>query len=755
MRIVLKIVAPVLLVACGSIAQVSVPTANYENGRSNANLQETALTPAKVSTGTFGRIGAFPVDGQVYAQPLYISGLSIPGQGTHNVLYVATQHNSVFAYDADSASSPVLLWRVNFGAPVPSSTFGSDYTDISPEVGILSTGTIDTARGVLYLVSASPQGSTVKYRLHALDLTTGAEKLNGPTVISASTKGKGPGANNGTLAFDSMVQIQRPGLLLANDAIYVSFGSHGDSGDWHGWLISYNASDLSKRLGLFATTPNGIGGSIWQSGHGLTSDSAGNIYAVTGNGDYDGQTNYGESFLKWAGGAPALKDWYTPNNWQMLEDNDYDLSVGPALIPGTHQLVAGDKSGQLYLIDGDSMGHLGGGNAQIIQGVQWGGIFNFALWNRTDAAYVYVQEQGSVIKGYQIANGNLNPAPALVSSARAGAPLVGMAISANGGQIGTGILWETTSSLANPAFGELHAFDASDLSNEVWNSDMTQGPDLLGRLAKFATPTVVNGNVYVPTWSNAVVVYALLGSVAGSSQKPVIRAVANAASYAQAVSPGQLVTIFGTYLGPSTAAGTLVDPSGKVATLLSNTVVLFDGIPAPVIYASPTQVSVVAPFSLQPQAASQVQVVYRGQASDQFAVNMTAAAPGIFSVDASGSGQALALNHGGVVNSSAKPAASGSMVTLYLTGAGALAPALADGSVVVGSKLPLTTLPVSVQVGGQTAQVLYAGGAPGTVAGVIQINIQLPAGAPTGAAVPLTVQIGGVASQSGITLAIQ
>lgn len=754
MRIVLKPVALVALFAGGTFAQVNVPTANYENGRSNANLQETILTPAKVSTGTFGRIGAFPVDGQVYAQPLYISGLSIPGKGTHNVLYVTTQHNGVFAYDADSASSPILLWRVSLGAPVPSATFGSDYNDVAPEVGILSTGTIDTTRGVLYVVSTSPKGSTVTYRLHALDLTTGAEKMNGPTAISASTKGTGPGANNGTLAFDPMAEIQRPGLLLANDAIYVSFGSHGDAGNWHGWVISYNASNLSKRLGLFATTRDGIGGSIWQSGHGLPSDSSGNVYAVTGNGDYDGQTNYGESFLKLSGAAPILKDWFTPNNWQTLEDNDYDLAAGPALIPGTHSIVAGDKSGQLYLVNGDSMGHLGGGNAQIIQGVQWGGIFNFALWNRTDGAFVYVQEQGSVVKGYQIANGTLSPTPALVSSARAGAPLVGLAISANGGQIGTGILWETTVSLSNSAFGELHAFDASNLTNELWNSDMTQGPDVLGRFAKFATPTIVNGNVYVPTWSDAVVVYGLLGSGAGKVSKPVVSAVTNAASYAQAVSPGQLVTIFGSNLGPATAAGTLVDASGKVATLLSNTVVLFDGIPAPVLYASPTQVSAVAPFSLQPLATSQVQIVYQGQASDQLTVNVMAAAPGILSADASGSGQALALNHSGTVNSSAKPAAGGSIVTLYVTGAGVLAPALPDGSV-VGSQLPLTTLPVSVLVGGQTADVLYAGGASKTVVGVVQLNVQLPNGGPSGAAVPIIVQIGGRSSQAGITLAIQ
>jgi uncharacterized protein (TIGR03437 family) len=251
------------------------------------------------------------------------------------------------------------------------------------------------------------------------------------------------------------------------------------------------------------------------------------------------------------------------------------------------------------------------------------------------------------------------------------------------------------------------------------------------------------------------VVYGLLGPGAGGIPRPKIAAVTNAASYAQTVSPGEMVTIFGSDLGPSTAAGTVVDASGKVSTLLSNTVVLFDGIPAPAIYVSPTQVSAVAPFRLQPQATSQVQVVYQGQASSQFPVDIAAAAPGIFTFSATGSGEALVVDHGGAVNSSAKPAAQGSVITLYLTGAGVLSPVVPDGAVVGSSNLPLVTAPVSVQVGGQTAKVLYAGGAPGSVAGIIQLNVQLPSGVPSGAAVPLTVQIGGAASQAGLILAIQ
>jgi hypothetical protein len=495
-------------------AQTNVLTANYGNDRSNANLQETALNNANVAPGSFAKLGSFPVDGQIYAQPLYVSGLLIPTRGLYNVVYTVTQHNSVYAYDADSAAAPNLLWHVNFGPSVPVTTFGADYADIAPEVGILSTPVIDLNRGAIYVTAATLEKGSIVYRLHALDLLTGAEKFNGPAVISGSVKGTGVGGvDGGKIPFDPLWHIQRPGLLLANNAVYVAFGSHGDAGPWHGWMVSYNASDLSKQSALFMASPNGWGGSIWQSGSGLAADGTGSVYVISGNGSYDGKTEFSESILKFNGDL-SLSGWATPPNWSMLAQNDYDLSAGPALIPGTHSIVAGDKYGQLYFIDGDALAPFASGqsgNAQIIQGVQWGGIFNFALWRVGNTTNVYVQQQGSTVKAYQIVGGGLSATP-VGETAPTGAaiPYVGMAISANGSKAGTGILWETTGNRSDPKLpATLHAFDAGSLTDEIWNSNMTGGADSVGMFAKFANPTVANGKVFVPTWSGTLTVYGL------------------------------------------------------------------------------------------------------------------------------------------------------------------------------------------------------------------------------------------------------
>ncbi len=507
--------AVVFLSSCAIVAaQTNVLTGNYGNDRSNANLQETRLTTSNVAPENFVRLGLFPVDGQIYAQPLYVNQLLIPGHGVYNVVYTATQHNSVYAYDADSGDAPNLLWHVNLGPSVPASTFGADYADIAPEIGILSTPVINLQRGAIYVTAATLENGSVVYRLHALDLVTGVEKSNGPAIIAGSVNGTGVGgAVGGRIPFDPQWHIQRPGLLLANNAIYVAFGSHGDSGPWHGWVVSYNASDLSRQSALFMASPNGWGGSIWQSGSGPAADDTGSVYMISGNGSYDGNTEFSESVLKFNPGL-SLMGWATPPNWSMLALNDYDLSAGPALIPGTHSVVAADKYGELYLIDGDALAPMPSGqsgNAQIIQGVQWGGIFNFALWPTGLSTYVYLQQQGSTLKAYQILGGELNATPASESAPTgAGMPFVGMSISANGSKAGTGILWETTGNRSDPSIpATLHAFDAGNLANEIWNSDMTGGADSVGMFAKFANPTVADGKVFVPTWSGSLAVYGL------------------------------------------------------------------------------------------------------------------------------------------------------------------------------------------------------------------------------------------------------
>jgi uncharacterized protein (TIGR03437 family) len=735
-------------------AQINVLTDNYTNDRSNANLQETILTPANVSTGSFGKLGSFPVDGQVYAQPLYVSGVSIPGKGTHNVVYITTEHNSVFAYDADAIATPNLLWQVNLGPSVPN-TFFDSFADVAPEIGILSTGVIDPQAGALYVVTESIQALKPVFQLHALDIRTGSEMLNGPVTVAGQVPGTGAASSGGVLKFDAMWHLQRPGLLLANGGVYFTFGSHGDDGQWHGWLFRYSASDLHQSPTIFNATPNGNGGAIWQSGRGLAADDAGNIYAISGNGDYDGVTNFSESFLKLSAAAqPALLDWFTPPNWSDLANNDADLSAGAGLVPGTHNVVGGDKYGNLYLVNGDSMGSGTTGNAQVFRAVQNGGIFNFALWNRGSVTYLFMPELFASFKCFAIVGGVFGTAPVSLASGPAiDNEYTGLSISANALQDGTGILWATTGNHSNVNLpGTLHAYDATNLGNELWNSDMNPN-DFLGTFAKFANPTVVNGKVYVPTWSNSVSVYGLLPGSTGS-QTPALAAVLNAASYAQkGVSPGEIVTIFGQNMGRSQTDSLQLDDQGNVTRILGNTLVLFDGFAAPMLYAAPGQVSAVVPFGLASDT-TQVQLEYNGQMSNVLAVPVAAATPGIFTADSSGAGPAAALNQDYSLNSVNNPATAGSVLMLYATGAGQMSPQPPDGSVVTADNLPQPLQNVSVQVGGQPATILYAGGAPGEVSGVLQINIQLPAGV-TGANVPVMLTIGNANSRPGVTLAIQ
>jgi uncharacterized protein (TIGR03437 family) len=730
-----------------SHAQVNILTANGDNGRTNSNLQETQLSPASVSPSAFGKMGAFAVDGQVYSQPLVVTGVSIAGV-THNVVFVSTMHNSVYAFDADAMSPTSTLWHVNLGTSVPSALLYGPNGDIANEVGILSTGVIDPQGGVLYVVADVLQNGAPVFYLHALDLATGAERLNGPVVLAASVHGTGTAARaDGTIPFDPMQHLQRPGLLLANNAVYVSFGSHGDMSPYHGWMLSYAASDLSRQVGVYMTTPNGDAGSIWQSGRGPAADALGSIYVITANGDYDGVQDFGQSFLRLPASGPAPLDSYTPSNWKSMSDNDFDISAGPALVAGTHTVIGADKGGSLYVIDGDAMK----GNASIIQ-ASAGSIFSFALWSLGDSANVYTQGEGDPVKCFQVTGNNVNPTP--VSAALNTVPYgrVGMTISANGTQSNSGILWETTGDYFNGTPGTLHAFDASNLANELWNSDMNQTRDQMTPITKFVAPTVVNGKVYVPGNANLVTVYGLLPPV--GSGAPSIASVTNAASYSPAISPGELVAIFGSNLGPLKPAGLQLDASGGVATSIAGTQVLFGGVASPLIFSSATQVNAVAPFGMA-TGTTQVQVQFLGRTSAPFPVSVAAAAIGILSASSSGVGQALVVNQDGSLNSPLNPAAPGSIVTFLATGAGQWAPAGIDGAIVSAGDLPRPVLPVLAQVGGQPAEVQYAGGAPGIVQGVVQVNLQIPAASPTGAAVPLVLQVGDSVSQPGITLAVQ
>jgi len=399
------------------------------------------------------------------------------------------------------------------GSSIPGNTFAC--WDFQSELGILSTPVIDPTRHVIYVVSDTFENNTAVFRLHALDLSNGNEKLNGPIPITASVHGFGDGNQNGTVILDPMQHIQRPGLLLLNDRVYVAFGSHCDFYPYHGWLLSYSAADLQAPNKIFNVSGDAGSGSIWQSGRAPAVGADGNIYVSTGNGYYDGVTSFSQSFIKLSPDMTVL-DWFAPSDWQSLSDVDYDVgSLGPVLVPGTDLLIGGDKFGNIYVVNRQNMGHLGVDGAtfpQIFRAVTTYGIFNIALWSHEAGPIAYVVESADWTAAFRITGGALETTPFSKTTVNSDYPFQGMAISANGSTPGTGILWMTTGDhFYKPGIpGTLHAFDALDLTNEIWNSDMNSRRDFPGVFAKFASPTVVNGRVYIATASNQVVVYGLV-----------------------------------------------------------------------------------------------------------------------------------------------------------------------------------------------------------------------------------------------------
>jgi uncharacterized protein (TIGR03437 family) len=748
----LRLMVPLVCSGAFAAAQVNVLTANYDLQRTNANLQETTLTPSNVNTGQFGRLGAFPVDGQVYAQPLYVAG-------ARNVVYIATMHNSVYAFDADAVQSSSPIWQVNLGPSVPTSLL--NFVDTLPEIGILSTPVIDVKQQVMYLVTDTLEAGAPVFRIHALSLADGSEIKNGPAVIAATVSGTGAGSNDdGTLPFDALMELQRPGVALANGTVYLGFGSHGDGGDFHGWMFSYDASNLQRQIAVLNLSPNGYGASIWQSGHAPVIDSDGNLFVVTGNGDADGFAGFGESILKLSGKDLSVLYSYTSDSWAAWNDSDLDLgSTGAVLLSGTNLLVTGSKAGELFLVNPTAASQLGPGMPGTVQSVQvnsWG-MFDIAVWNNQNGPIVYQMEPWGTLKAFQITGGQINGTPLSQTSPALNSVFCGLAISANGGTDGTGIVWQTTGDTSiNHVPGTLHAFDALDLSKELWNSDMMPGSDTLGWFAKFVAPTVVNGRVYVPTFSNQVVVYGLLtNSGPPPAVIPQITSVANSASLvADAVAPGEVVSVFGANLGPAQLANLQTDATGHVTNTLAGTQVFFDGIPAALLASSTSQVNALVPFSVA-GPTTQVQVQYQGQLSTPVTIPVVAAAPALFSLDGSGGGQGAILNADGSLNSWSNPAALGSIVVMYATGMGQTDPPGNDGAVTAGPPFPAPLLPISVFIDNQPAELIYAGTATGAVAGIVQINARVPYTASTQGGILVTIQAGNFLSPATVTLALQ
>jgi hypothetical protein len=456
----------------------------------------------------FGKLFAFPVDGQIYAQPLYVPGVSVPGKGTHNVVYVATEHDSVYAFDADGATT-TPLWQRSFVNPaagittVSDADFSQPYDAIAPEIGITGTPVIDSSSGTLYVVVKTKEDSNFVQRLHALDISGGAEKFGAPVEIRAAVPGAGVrNDGNGNVVFDSLINLQRAGLLLVGKTVYIPFGSHGDFDPFNGWVLGYDVQSL-KQVIAYAPDADGAGGSVWQSGGGPAADTAGNIYVQVANGDFDvvdGGRDYGDSALKLqpSGNSFNVIDYFTPFDQQTLNQLDLDLgSGGIVLLPDqsgvpNHLLLASNKAGKLYIIDRDHMGHFhAGDDSQILQTIQLeGGIFSTpAVWQDK----VYVSAVNDSLKCYRVNAGHLT----LVSDTgqALGYPGSTPVVSATGNS--NGIVWTLQVDQQSSDAAVLHAYDATDLSRELYNSLQAGDRDQAGASVKFTVPVVANGKVYV------------------------------------------------------------------------------------------------------------------------------------------------------------------------------------------------------------------------------------------------------------------
>lgn len=507
-------------------AQVNVTTFHNDNARDGQNLSESILTPANVSANQFGRIFVQPVDGFIYAQPLYVSNLQIAGV-THNVVFVATEHDSVYAFDADgnTGRNASPLWHVNFvnpaaGITTVASDSDLDCSNISPEVGITGTPVIDLASNTLYVVAKTKENGVFFQRLHALDITSGAEKFGGPVAIQATVPGTGDASTGGRIAFDPLKGNQRPGLLLLNGMVYITWASHCDISPFHGWMMAYNAQSL-QQAAVWSATPNGSDGGIWQSGAGPAADSSGNVFLATGNGTFDlntGGPDAGDSILKFGppnGGSIPVLDYFTPYDQLVLSVDDADLGSGGVLLlpdqppgsPHQHLLVQMGKEGSLYLVNRDSMGHFkGAGDSQIVQwlpGILGGLWATPAFWNNT----LYLGGTNDTLQAFSFNannNGLLSPTPASSSPETYYFPGPTPSISANGNS--NGIVWALEEDTGSAI---LHAYDATNLAHELFNTankpQQTPGPPV-----KFAVPTIANGKVYVGTQTQ-LAVYGLVG----------------------------------------------------------------------------------------------------------------------------------------------------------------------------------------------------------------------------------------------------
>jgi len=561
--LIFRAAGALLLFALSTQAQ-NVTTQHNDNARTGAYTTEAILTPSNVNTSSFGKVFYYVVDGYVYAQPLYMANVTM-GTGTsqagtkHNVVFVATQHDSVYAFDADSnlGANAKPLWQITLldaahgaaagATPELSSDFG--YTDVVPEVGITSTPVIDPVGKTIYVVGKTKEAGAYPYRLHALDITTGAEKFGGPVTLSGSVPGTGSGSTGVTMPFDPKFELQRPGLLLLNGIVYIGFGATYDiTPTWHGWILGYNAATLNQ-TGIWCASPNGNGSSIWLSGGGLAADVIdpvnhpyGRLFTATGDKSfnatvpYDNTMNYSISVLRLdlTNGAPSMNtngvqvgDMFAPFDQATLDTNDKDQGSGGAVIlpdavsGGKHLMVQAGKSGRIYILDRDNLGGFTPSNASDPQqqGSAGGAVFGLpAYWNGHLYFWPVSGGAGSPLKQFSFANGLLSGVVA-TSVDTSSFPGATPSVSSNGTT--NGIVW----SIRSDAFGSqgpqiLYAHDANNVANLLYSSSQNTPRDAPGAAVKFAVPTIANGKVYVGA-EYQVGVYGLLNGATQAAQ-PVI-----------------------------------------------------------------------------------------------------------------------------------------------------------------------------------------------------------------------------------------
>jgi hypothetical protein len=547
----IAIVSAILFFPISAYPQVNVLTYHNNNSRTGDNLNETNLTPANVNSTTFGKHFTYTVDGYVFAQPLYVSSLNIQGKGIHNVLFIATEHNTVYALDADNSGAlGGVLWSTNLGlsAVTPTTDFGDryggQYTDIQPEVGITGTPVIDLASGTLYVNSFTHQGASYFHRIHALNIINGTERPFAPVLVSASVPGNGVGSSGGVVPFVHKQQIQRSALTLAGGRLFVAYSGYADTDPYHGWVLGFDASNLQLLPNfVFCTTPNsttaqygqhaGESG-IWMGGGGIAVDVNSNLYFEVGNGTFTatngaGGTEYGDSFMKLSStNGLAVADYFTPWNQASLAAADTDLGSGALILlpdqPGTtpHLLVGAGKEGKIYLINRDQLttdnSHYNatGTTDAVVQTVegQLSGVFDTPAYFNGRIYYASSGSQ-SRLKSFIMTNGLFLTTPSSTSTRSYMFPAPTPVVSANG--TNNGIIWAVAfTGAASPAV--LVAYNPTNLTNELYNTTQAAGSrDVLPNGVKFAAPIVANGKVYVGGQRAVTVLGLLSGTVAFSS----------------------------------------------------------------------------------------------------------------------------------------------------------------------------------------------------------------------------------------------